>query len=78
MRSEPLRIDVLSLPGCPHAEETLRLAGEVAAAVVPGTVVREQRLTEGQARERGFAGSPTVLVDGRDIEGRETHAAGVA
>lgn len=78
MKTAPLTIEVLSLPGCPNADETLLLAGEVAFAVVPGTEVRDVRLTEEEARERGFPGSPTVLVNGRDIEGREPHAAGVA
>jgi hypothetical protein len=78
MKVEPLTVEVLSLPGCPNVEQTLRMAGEVALAVVPGTEVRDVRLTELEARERGFPGSPTVLVNGRDIEGREPRAAGVA
>jgi cytidylate kinase len=72
------KIEVLSLPGCPHAEATLLMARAVARAVVPGAEVRDVRLTEAAARERDFAGSPTLLVDGRDIEGRGTPAAGVA
>ena len=78
MRVQPLTIAVFSLPGCPSVEETLRLTGTVVSALVPGTEVRHVRLTEAEARERGFPGSPTVLVNGRDIEGREPHAAGVA
>jgi hypothetical protein len=74
----PLTIEVLSLPGCPSVEETLRMAGEVVFSVVPGTEVRDVRMTETEARERGFPGSPTVLVNGRDIEGREAHATGVS
>jgi len=54
------------------------MAREVVAAVAPGAGVRDVRLTEGEARERGFPGSPTVLVDGRDIEGRGAHASGAA
>jgi len=78
VKSAPPTIEVLSLPGCPNVEGTLRMAGEVAFSVVPGTEVRDVRLTENEATERGFPGSPTVLVNGRDIEGREPHAAGVA
>ena len=78
MKAAPLAVEVLSLPGCPNVDETLLMAGHVALALVPGTEVRDVRLTEGEARERGFPGSPTVLVNGRDIEGREPHAAGVA
>jgi len=54
------------------------MAGEVVFSVVPGTEVRDVRMTETEARERGFPGSPTVLVNGRDIEGREAHATGVS
>lgn len=78
MKIAPLTVEVLSLPGCPSAEETLRMAAEVVLAVVPGTEVRNVRMTEEEARERGFPGSPTVLVNGRDIEGREAHAGGVS
>jgi hypothetical protein len=73
-----LSIEVLSLPGCPSVEDTLRMAGEVVSTIVPGTEVRDIRLTGAEARERGFPGSPTVLVNGRDIEGREAHAGGVS
>lgn len=78
MKTAPLIVEVLSLPGCPSVAETLRLAGEVVRAVIPGNEVRDVRLTEAEARERGFPGSPTVLVNGRDIEGREAHASGVS
>ena len=78
MSTAPLIVEVLSLPGCPNVGETLRMVGEVALAVAPGTEVRHVRLTEAAARDRGFPGSPTVLVNSRDIEGREPHAAGVA
>ena len=78
MKIAPPIIEVFSLPGCAGAGETLRLAGEVARALAPGAEVRDVRLTEQQAIERGFPGSPTVLVNGRDIEGRGPHAAGVA
>ena len=78
MNIVPLTIEVLSLPGCPSVDETLRMAGEVVSIVVPGTEVQDIRLNEKEAGERGFPGSPTVLVNGRDIEGREAHASGVS
>ena len=78
MRIAPPSIEVLSLPGCPNADETLLMARGVVSNLAPGTAVQNVRLTEEAARERGFPGSPTVLVDGRDIEGRDPHAAGVA
>ena len=78
VRKMPLSIEVLSLPGCPSVAETLRMAGRVLAAMAPGTEVREVRLSEAEAVERGFPGSPTVLVNGRDISGAQPHAGGVS
>ena len=78
MKAAQLIVEVLSLPGCPSVEETLRMAADVVFTMVPGTDVRDIRLTEEEARERGFPGSPTVLVNGRDIAGREAHATGVS
>jgi hypothetical protein len=78
VNTAPPSIEVVSLPGCPNAGEALLMAGQVASAMLPGARVRDIRLSEAEARQRGFPGSPTVLVDGRDIEGRAPHAAGVA
>jgi hypothetical protein len=78
VKTAALTVEVLSLPGCAGVKETLRMAGEVVFGIVPGTEVRDTRLTEQEARGRGFPGSPTVLVNGRDIEGRQAHAGGVS
>lgn len=78
MKNASLTVEVLSLPGCPHVEETLRLTREVVGALVPGIEARDIHLTEEEAGARGFPGSPTVLVNGRDIEGRGAHATGVS
>ena len=39
MKNGPLTVEVLSLAGCPHVEETLLMARAVVPAVVPGTGV---------------------------------------
>ena len=78
MKTTPPRVEVLSTPGCPNAAETLRLVRKTAAAAVSGVAILDTRLSEAQARERGIPGSPTVLVDGRDIEGRQARAGGAA
>ncbi len=62
-------IRVMTFEGCPNCEATRDLVEET---------VRELRLeveieaiqvsTEEEARHYGFLGSPTVQVDGRDIE----------
>ena len=63
------RIEVLVSPGCPHAPPAIELANEVRASLVPDTeVVTINVTTETEARSVGFAGSPTIRVDGKDIE----------
>jgi arsenate reductase len=65
------RIEVLFFEGCPHAGPALELVGEVVAALAPGTAVDSVRVeTEDEARRQGFLGSPSVRIDGRDLEGR--------
>jgi arsenate reductase len=65
------RIEVLTFAGCPHGEPTVELVREVAGRLAPGVPVEEKRVeTEEQARLEGFLGSPSVRIDGRDLEDR--------
>ncbi|HZO77092.1 MAG TPA: hypothetical protein VFB39_03550 [Solirubrobacteraceae bacterium] len=62
-------IELLWWAGCPSTEKAL---GELEAALqdagISGHEVRMTEIqTEDQARERAFAGSPTILVDGADV-----------
>jgi arsenate reductase len=64
------RIEILTTATCPRTESALSLVRGVAEDLAPyvpvtHTVVR----SEDQARERAFPGSPTVRVDGVDLEG---------
>ncbi len=67
MHPEGVDITVLVIEGCPNtevAEHNLRTAIGLAgrnAAVVVRTIT-----TETEATQLGFAGSPTILVDGED------------
>ncbi|MGH7839861.1 MAG: DF family (seleno)protein [Candidatus Binataceae bacterium] len=69
-------VEVLTIPGCPNAAATLR---EVRAILTEGrvrakvshTIVRDMQTV---ARLR-FPGSPTVRVNGRDVEPSTTHVA---
>jgi len=64
-------IDVLVFEGCPHAQAALDLAKRVAGRLAPETVVRRIDVeTPERAAELGFPGSPSVRVNGRDIEGK--------
>ncbi len=65
------RIEVLHFSGCPHAGEALKLAQETAARLSPGSPVDPVPVeTEEEARSTGFLGSPSIRIDGVDIEGR--------
>jgi hypothetical protein len=56
-------IEVLYVQDCPHYQQTLALVDQVRDELRTGLIV-DQAAAE-QAR---FAGSPTVRVDGRDVE----------
>ena len=65
-------IQVLFFEGCPHARPAVELARQVAAELCPAAAVQELVVTaEHDLAALGFLGSPTLLVDGRDVEGRE-------
>lgn len=56
-------VELLYFDGCPHWETADRRLRQVAGEV--GAPVRHRRVEEGDDMT-GFAGSPTILVDGRD------------
>jgi arsenate reductase (thioredoxin) len=66
-----LRVELLFFEGCPHATPARELVEGVVAGLAPGTAVVPVRVeTEEDARREGFLGSPSVRIDGRDLEGR--------
>lgn len=61
-------IQVLHVAGCPGAPEAVAVARSVAGGR-DDVEVRDILIEdEAQALARGMRGSPTVLVDGRDVE----------
>jgi arsenate reductase (thioredoxin) len=69
------RVEVLFFEGCPHAGPARELVDEVVGALAPGSVVVPVRVeTEEDAQRERFLGSPSVRIDGRDLEGREATA----
>jgi arsenate reductase len=65
----PIRVEVLVSEGCPHAGAALTLVREVVARLAPGTSVDRVNVdTPEKAATLGFLGSPSVRVDGADIE----------
>jgi hypothetical protein len=69
VRADAPEIEVLWCEGCPSTDRAL---GDLRAALgelgLGPTEVRLIDLThDHQALSRGFAGSPTILIDGRDV-----------
>ncbi len=63
-------VEVHVTPDCPHAEAAIGLVTEVAVRLAPGAVVRVTEVrSANEASALEFPGSPTVRVDGLDIEG---------
>ena len=62
-------IEVLYFEGCPNREPTLSLASEVLDQLGLCDEVREVEVRTSEDAERlRFLGSPSVRVDGKDIE----------
>jgi glutaredoxin len=61
-------VEVLTFEGCPHATEALKLVQRVADATHRTVELRLVNLEQGETVERRFLGSPSIRVDGRDIE----------
>ena len=62
-----MQIELLLVPDCPHeaaAAELIETA--VADTGVRATVTHTIVASEDEARERGFIGSPTILLNGSD------------
>jgi len=72
-------VEVLFFEGCPHARAAVDLAR---AAVLEAGVAADVRevcvVTEADAARLRFLGSPTVRVDGRDVDPNAQHREGYA
>lgn len=68
---QQVHIEVFVFEGCPHADAALRMAEDVARRLGPGiTVERVDVSTPERAAELGFLGSPSIRVNGADLEGK--------
>jgi hypothetical protein len=64
-----MKVELLTTQGCSNGARTAALLAEVLRELAPGTVVAEITVeTPEEAARLGFPGSPTVRIDGRDIE----------
>ncbi|HEX7068984.1 MAG TPA: hypothetical protein VF295_12435 [Candidatus Limnocylindria bacterium] len=67
------RVELLWFRDCPHHVEARRLLLDVIAGVAPGTPVEDIDATDLDVAHRWrFPGSPTIRVDGRDVDPRFT------
>lgn len=64
-----MKIELLYFEGCPNVDTARARLEEAAARISPGTPVEKIIIgSESAAEERGFYGSPSVQIDGRDLE----------
>lgn len=65
-----VNVELLWWRDCPSWERALRMLREemVAGGLDPEAVRVTEIKDEAEAARRGFPGSPTILVDGRDIQ----------
>ncbi|MDP9386479.1 MAG: hypothetical protein M3Q48_00760 [Actinomycetota bacterium] len=65
---DPVVVDLLSVPGCPNVDLTRRRLAKATVIVGLDVQVRAQEVTTpDEAAAVGMRGSPSVLVDGRDV-----------
>jgi hypothetical protein len=74
-----MKIEILYVPGCPNYEPTFErlqavLASESVKAGIQGLPVN----TEAEAKALQFPGSPTVRVNGDDVEPHQTSVPSLA
>lgn len=65
----PLKVEVLYFDGCPSHEALLPRLRELLARARVDAVIELVRVADADAAERArFLGSPTVRIDGEDVE----------
>jgi hypothetical protein len=74
-----MRIEVLYVPGCPNYEPAVqRLQAVLESQSLQGEIRSVPIGSEDQAKALLFPGSPTIRIDGKDVEQRETIAPSLA
>ena len=72
-------IEVLFVPGCPNHEPTVDLLREVLRSEAINASIQQIAVTnEVMARSLNFPGSPTVRINGRDVESMSQQSYGLA
>src|SRR5262249_4999197 len=69
---EAMRIEVLYVPGCPnYAPAVERLQAVLESQSLQAEIRSGPINSEDQAKARLFPGSPTIRIDGKDVEQHE-------
>lgn len=64
-----MRVEILYFDGCPnHRSLVARVLARLRAAGIDAELASRRVESEQEARELRFLGSPTVRIDGRDVE----------
>src|SRR5215471_19519117 len=72
-------IEVFYVPGCPNHQAAIDTLENVLRAAAMDAVIEEIAVTDdAMARELKFPGSPTIRVDGRDVESNPQPTYGLA
>jgi hypothetical protein len=62
-------VELLSLPGCPHHDAAVDLVRDVLESAGLSAEFTQTLIADyAEAKRHGFPGSPTLRVNGRDIE----------
>ena len=74
-----MRIEVLYVPGCPNYEPAVeRLQAVLESQSLQAEICSVPINSEEQAKALLFPGSPTIRIDGKDVEPHETVAPSLA
>nr|WP_242342875.1 hypothetical protein [Anaeromyxobacter sp. SG22] len=64
-----MKVQVLMSPACGHGERALELVADVVRHSAPGTEIETTLVATAEDAARfSFPGSPTIRVNGRDID----------
>ena len=74
MKSKSIQIEIFYTPGCPNRRTTVKRIWEVLTELNIAVEVREKRVDPKFASATRFFGSPTVHVNGVDIEPSARHS----
>jgi len=69
-----MNVDLIISSSCSHVDETISRLDEVLERLAPGSIVRKRDMETSTIGETWrHLGSPSILVDDRDLEGRSAH-----